>query len=178
MVLPRSSPALLHMAEPKHSDHPSADDFSCARLTERWVATGDDPREFKLLYDQVCAEFLPQTIAEWICFEQIMRAHWNFKRIDRMEIELLSVVGRVIWENQIMLAMQENLSPEFRKVLSGMRQIEKMRELNRKALASAQRELKRYRKDLKRLRKSATAETRARAARRLADLEPGSNLIQ
>ena len=162
---------------PNPADSP--DLYSCARLMERMVAEGEDPRLFKALYDEIYAEWRPRTVTEWFFFESMLRARWNLPRIDRMEVWLYAVIGRALWQN----ADEEDLrrilgAARFRQVSAGLKRIAGGRKRKASSIKLAEQSLKRLRQERERQQSDPDAREDTEARRRLVDLKPGSGLIQ
>src|SRR5690349_17893577 len=89
MEIPYKGPPDLLMPDDKNcepespADCPPSDSYP--RLVERFVAAGEDPRQFRELYDRLYAEWQPYGISEWFSFTVILRCNWNFRRLDAME---------------------------------------------------------------------------------------------
>jgi len=160
--------------EPLHADCP---EFLSYARAERLLPPGEDPREFRKLWDQLYAAWQPYGVTEWIYFNRIAKARWSFARLDMMECLLFAKIGRTAWLKEF-LTLEQALGKDLRHLRASVNRLEKMRVMKERSLASAERQLKKLQTDRKRRQKTAGAEPKPKPGPELADLEPGSNLIQ
>jgi len=153
--------------------------YSYARLVERMVAPGDDPREFKKLYDQLVLEWQPAGPTEWHYLLRILTARWMFGRLDMMECLILARIGRAVCEQDGDLTLRQAFGAALRQARASLKSIARLRGMQTKSIELYQRGLTRVQRGRERGPKPAAAGAKAkRPAIDIASLPPGSDLIQ
>lgn len=58
--------------------------------TDRIILAGEEPKDFKALFDELAKQFQPATAIEWTLIRQIADAEWRLRRIPYLETSLFS----------------------------------------------------------------------------------------
>lgn len=68
----------------------SRNSFRYGIATDRIILAGEEPKDFKALFDELARQFQPATAIEWTLIRQIADAEWRLRRIPYLETSLFS----------------------------------------------------------------------------------------